>query len=49
MKRNAVEYDRVGGATGADADELIEFAESLEQDVIKWLRALHPSLASRPA
>ena len=27
-KRNTVEYDCVGGATAADADELIEFAES---------------------
>lgn len=36
-KRNTVEYDYVGGVTGADTDELIEFAESLEKDVIKWL------------
>jgi len=45
-KRNTVEYDSVGGATAADADELIEFAESLEQDVLKWLRAHHPDFAS---
>ncbi|MDI6808933.1 MAG: hypothetical protein QME66_08135 [Candidatus Eisenbacteria bacterium] len=45
-KRNTVEYDYVGGATEADADELIEFAESLERDVLKWLKARHPSLVS---
>lgn len=46
-KRNAVEYDYVGGATEADADELIEFAESLKKDVLKWLRAMHPGLAPK--
>jgi hypothetical protein len=44
-KRNSVEYDCVGGATGADADELIEFAESLEKEVLNWLRSAHPNLA----
>jgi hypothetical protein len=43
-KRNTVEYDSVGGATGADADELIEFAESLEKDVLNWLRSKYPNL-----
>ena len=41
VKRNTVEYDYVGGATAADADELIEFAESLEQSVLRWLREQH--------
>jgi len=44
-KRNSVEYDCVGGATRADGDELIEFAHSLEKEVLKWLRANHPNLA----
>lgn len=44
IKRNTVEYDCVGAATGADADELIEFAESLLDDVIDWLRTTHPQL-----
>ena len=44
-KRNTVEYDCVGGATAADADELIEFAESLEKDVLKWLRSERPQFA----
>jgi hypothetical protein len=43
-KRNIVEYDYVGGATGANADELIEFAELLEKDVLEWLRSRHPDL-----
>lgn len=44
-KRNEVEYVCVGGATGADADELIEFVESLEKDVLNWLYAHHPNFA----
>jgi hypothetical protein len=43
-KRNIVEYDYIGGATGANADELIEFAESLEKDVLEWLSSRHPDL-----
>ena len=45
IKRNTVEYDSVGGATAADADELIEFAESLEKDALNWLRSNHPQFA----
>ncbi len=44
-KRNNVEYDSVGGATDADADELIVFAEDLERSVLTWLRDKHPKLA----
>lgn len=44
MKRNIVEYNYVGGATSANADELIDFAESLEKDVLAWLRSSHPDL-----
>ena len=43
-KRNTVEYDYVGGATEADANELVEFAESLERDVVAWLKANHSVL-----
>lgn len=43
-KRNTVEYDYAGGATDADADELIEFAEHLEKDVMEWLHSRHPDL-----
>jgi len=41
-KRNTVEYSCVGGATKADADELIEFAETLKEDVLEWLKTCHP-------
>lgn len=43
-KRNTVEYDYAGGATDADADELIAFAEQLEKDVMEWLHSRHPDL-----
>jgi uncharacterized protein (UPF0332 family) len=43
-KRNTVEYDCVGGVTGSEADELIEFVQGLERDVLAWLRSKHPEL-----
>lgn len=46
-KRNTVEYDCVGGVTAADADELIEFVESLERDVLEWLMNRHPDLTPK--
>jgi hypothetical protein len=42
-----VEYDYAGGASEADADELIEFAEHLEKDVMEWLRSKHANLLSK--
>ena len=44
MKRNSVEYDRVGGATGDDVHELVEFTKDLRKEVIEWLRQNHPHL-----
>ena len=44
-KRNTLEYDYVGGASAADADELIEFARELRQAVLAWLKRKHPDLA----
>jgi hypothetical protein len=43
-KRNTVEYDHAGGVTENNADELIQFAQQLRQDVIGWLRLNHPHL-----
>ena len=43
-KRNIVEYDYVGGVTEKDATELIEFAEELRKDVMKWLKEKHSEL-----
>ena len=44
MKRNTVEYDRVGGATGEDVRELVEFAKALQKEVLQWLRQNQPQL-----
>ena len=46
-KRNIVEYDYVGGVTGHDADELIEFVKELKADVLEWLNNNHPELVSQ--
>ena len=43
-KRNTVEYDYIGGASDADADELIEFATELKAEVMKWLKDNHNEL-----
>jgi hypothetical protein len=43
-KRNTVEYDYVGGATNADADELIKFVSDLKGQVITWIKINHPNL-----
>jgi hypothetical protein len=44
IKRNTVEYDRVGGATGDDVSELVEFTKELRKEVVEWLRRNHPAL-----
>ncbi len=43
-KRNTVEYDSVGGASQADADELVEFTSEFRQEVLAWLAAKHAEL-----
>lgn len=43
-KRNTVEYDSVGAATGNDARELIEFVKELKTSVLAWLKEKHPEL-----
>lgn len=44
IKRNTVEYDYAGAATGKDAQELIEFCQELRQAVIDWLKREHVEL-----
>ncbi len=44
-KRNVVEYDRVGGATDTEADELIRFGLEFRNEVAAWVRSHHPDLA----
>lgn len=43
-KRNTAEYDSVGCVSPEEAEELIEFAEQLREDVRAWLRRKHPEL-----
>ncbi|MEI6423691.1 MAG: hypothetical protein WCP55_15845 [Lentisphaerota bacterium] len=44
IKRNTVEYDYVGGASEADADELIKFVREFKGDVLSWLKKAHTAL-----
>jgi hypothetical protein len=46
-KRNIVEYDRVGETSGAEVEELIEFADELARDVRAWLGSQRPDLLPR--
>jgi hypothetical protein len=43
-KRNTVEYDSVGAATGDDVRELVEFVKELKTSVLGWLKEKHPEL-----
>lgn len=43
-KRNTVEYDNIGGASRAEAEELLSFAKELRIDVLENLRKKHPEL-----
>jgi hypothetical protein len=43
-KRNHVDYDGVGYATDADADELISDAGVFREELIAWLTEQHPEL-----
>jgi len=46
LKRNTVEYERVGAVTANDASELIDFVRELRAAVLTWLKKEHPELAS---
>ena len=43
-KRNTVEYDNIGGASHAEAQELLDFTEELKIEVLKILQEQHPDL-----
>jgi len=45
QKRNISDYERAGLVTEQEAEEMIELAKKLRDDVEKWLRAQHPQLA----
>jgi hypothetical protein len=44
VKRNTVEYDRIGTTSVSEAIELISFVRELHAEVIMWLQANHPGL-----
>ncbi len=46
-KRNVVEYEYVGGASEADADELIRFVKEFRGEVLTWLAKKHPELVQK--
>lgn len=47
VKRNIVEYDYVGGATDADANELIAFVNNLKEEVKSWMIKFHPEFMKK--
>jgi len=46
VKRNTVEYDRIGATSDGEAAELIEFVTELRVDVLKWVKKNHPALCA---
>lgn len=44
VKRNTVEYDRIGMTSDSEALELISFVRELRAEVVMWLQANHPEL-----
>ena len=43
-KRNTLEYDYTGGITLKEVLELIDFVETLQQEVISWFQQKHSGL-----
>lgn len=43
-KRNAAEYDYVGGITKDDVAELVGYVNELRDEVLRWLNENHPEL-----
>ena len=46
IKRNVVEYDNIGGASHAEAIELLDFVKELRKEVLKILAEKYPELLS---
>lgn len=44
IKRNVVEYDNIGGASHAEAIELLDFVKELRQEVLEILAEKYPDL-----
>ena len=45
VKRNTVEYDRIGTTSDSEALELISFTSELRSEVVMWLQANYPELS----
>jgi hypothetical protein len=45
VKRNSVEYDRIGATSDSEALELISFVIELRTEVVMWLKANYPELS----
>jgi len=45
-KRNISDYERAGGISGLEANEMHELAERLRVDVEAWIQKNHPQYAS---
>lgn len=46
VKRNVVEYDNIGGASHAEAIELLDFVKELKEEVLEILAEKYPVLLS---
>jgi hypothetical protein len=44
VKRNTVEYDRIGATSEGEAIELIDFVITFRTEVTGWLKRFHPEL-----
>ena len=44
-KRNSADYDRAGGITEQEVEDLLLEVREFHQDVVSWLRAHHPRLS----
>lgn len=45
-KRHTAVYDQVGAISDQEADEMIQFAKRLREQVERWIRQEHPKLLS---
>lgn len=44
VKRNTVEYDRIGAVSEGEVAELLDLVQELRKEVLKWLEDNHPDL-----
>ena len=43
-KRNTSDYERAGGVSQQEANEIVRLAKDLRKDLMAWLAANHPDL-----